>query len=174
MSPQQIKLIASLVGAALVIALLFGAGWTVRGWRADAAINELKAQQVSDLKKLSDAAEAASEKARHTEEQWQQNVADLDAQHAKELNDAKQENDRLRAAVDAGTVQLRVHAKCSAVSNSVPASAAASGVADGSTVELDSAARQDYFALRAAIKHDQAEILGLQDYVRGVCLAPHN
>jgi prophage endopeptidase len=175
MIPPQVKLIASLVGAALLVAILFGAGWTVRGWRADAAIEQIKAEDAATAKRLSDAATEASEQARQTERQWVQKVSDLDEQHAKELNDAKQENDRLRAAVDAGSVRLRVHAKCvaAAASSSVPASAAAASVDDGSTVELDAGARQDYFALRAGIEHDQKLILGLQSYVRGVCLAQH-
>ncbi|ACR15068.1 Rz-like phage lysis protein [Burkholderia phage BcepIL02] len=169
MIPTQAKAIAALA----VAALLFGAGWMVRGWRADAEVSALKADHALEAKRLSDAATEASEKARQIESDWQQSVAELDRQHTKEMQDAKQENERLRAAVDAGAVQLRVRAKCPAApARDVRGAAAAPGVDDDGTVELDAGARQHYFALRDGIKHDREVILGLQGYVRDVCLAP--
>lgn len=164
---------AKALAAFVLVALIFGAGWMVRGWRADAEISRIKAADALEQKRLSDAATEASEKARKTEKDWQAKLAERDEQHLKEMQNAKQENERLRAAVDAGVVQLRVRAKCPAAPASVVRSAApAPGVDDGGTVELDAGARQHYFALRAGIKRDREMILGLQDYVRDVCLTP--
>ena len=153
-------------------ALLFGAGWMVRGWRADAEISALNASHAREKQELSDAATEASEKARKTEADWKRSVEELDRKHLKEMEDAKQENERLRAAVDAGTVQLRIRAKCPAGSAGVPRPAGAASSVDAGTIELDAGARQHYFALRAGIEHDRQMILGLQTYVRDVCLAP--
>ncbi|MDN7179123.1 lysis protein [Caballeronia sp. SEWSISQ10-4 2] len=150
------KAIAVLVAAAL----LFGAGWTVNGWRADAEINTLK----SGYDKT---AADATEKARATEQGWQKKVADIDKQRSKELEDAKLENARLSAAVAAGDVRLRVRASCSA-SSGLPQAPGAAGMADEGTAELDSDARQDYFALRDQLAESEKQIFGLQDYINTV------
>lgn len=167
--PPWAKVLAALV----LVALIFGAGWMVRGWRADAAISAIKTANALEQKRLSDAATEASEKARKIEKDWQGKLAERDDQHLKEMQDAKQENERLRASVDAGVVQLRIRAKCPATAaGNVRNAAPAPGVDDGSTVELDAGSRQHYFALRAGIQHDREMILGLQGYVRDVCLTP--
>jgi prophage endopeptidase len=165
--------LGAIVAAAACLAAGMWVGVDVEHARRVAEVNALKAQYALEKKALSDAATEASEKARKIEADWQQSVADLDRQHTKEMQDAKQENERLRAAVDAGAVQLRVRAKCPAApAGDVRSAAAAAGVDDDGTVELDAGARQHYFALRDGIKHDREVILGLQGYVRDVCLAP--
>lgn len=86
----------------------------------------------------------------------------LDLKHTQELNDERDQNARLRAAVDAGRQRLRVNATCPAVS----ANAGAAGLADAGTAELTAEARQDYFALRDELALTRRMVLGLQDYVR--------
>jgi prophage endopeptidase len=90
-------------------------------------------------------------------------AAALDTKHTQELNDAKADNDRLRAAVAARQQRLRLNATC-------PATSGAGRVADAGTAELTPQARQDYFALRDELALSRQMILGLQDYVSTVCL----
>lgn len=86
----------------------------------------------------------------------------LDLKHTQELNDERDQNARLRAAVDAGRQRLRVNATCPAMS----ADAGAAGLADAGAAELAAEARPDYFALRDELALTRRMVLGLQDYVR--------
>lgn len=91
----------------------------------------------------------------------------IDIQRTQELNDERTENDGLRLAIRAGLKRLQLNATCS-----VPASGTtgAGGLADAATAELTEDARQDYFTLRDQLALSKQMILGLQDYVRRVCL----
>lgn len=91
---------------------------------------------------------------------------DLDTHHTRELTDAKAENDRQRSAVAAGSQRLRVNATCPAV----PDAAGAARLDDADAAELTPNARQDYHALRDELALSRQMILGLQEYVTGICL----
>jgi len=91
----------------------------------------------------------------------------VDLKYTEELKNAKNENDRLRAAVADGTKRLRVKASCPVVSRD----AGAPGVDDGAEPELTGAAREDYFQLRDRIVASEKRLAGLQAYVKDVCLA---
>lgn len=90
-------------------------------------------------------------------------AAELDIKYAKELADAKSENDRLRADVESGSKRLRVNATCKA-----PNTSATSSVDDDATTELTPDARQNYFSLREQLTTSEKQIRGLQDYIRKV------
>lgn len=93
-------------------------------------------------------------------------TAALDDRHTQELNHAHAENNRLRAALAAGEQRLRVNATC----RRAPDTTGAARVADAGTPELTPQARQDYLALRDELALSRQMILGLQEYVSGVCL----
>lgn len=90
----------------------------------------------------------------------------VDQQHTEELSHARAENDRLRADVAAGGRRLLVKAACPAV----PADPGTAGVADADAAELAADARPDYHALRSQLALSRQMILGLQQYVREVCV----
>ncbi|WP_085654346.1 MULTISPECIES: lysis protein [unclassified Pseudomonas] len=92
----------------------------------------------------------------------------IDQRNTKELTDARTENERLRRAVGDGTGRLYVSATCPA-SGSVSATAGAARVADAGRAELAANARQDYFTLRDQLAQSRQMIVGLQQYVLGVC-----
>lgn len=92
----------------------------------------------------------------------QRAVAAIDEHRTKELNDAKNQIDDLRRAVDAGARKLQLAATC-------PTTGAA-GVADATGPRLTDAAERDYFRLRERIETARSQIAGLQDYIRQVCL----
>ncbi|PTT69343.1 lysis protein [Pseudomonas sp. HMWF007] len=93
----------------------------------------------------------------------------IDQRNTKELTDALTENKRLRRSVGDGTGRLHVRAICPAA-GSVPAAAGTARVADAGRAELAADARPDYFTLRDQLALSRQMILGLQQYVRGVCL----
>lgn len=92
----------------------------------------------------------------------------IDQRNTQELTNARTENDRLRGAVDDGTGRLHVRATCP-TGQPVPATAGAARVADAGRAELAADARQDYFTLRNQLALSRQMIVGLQQYVRGVC-----
>ena len=92
----------------------------------------------------------------------------IDQRNTKELTDALTENERLRRAVSDGSGRLLVRAACPA-GGSVPATAGAARVVDAESPELAEDARPDYFTLRNQLALSRQMILGLQQYVRGVC-----
>jgi prophage endopeptidase len=92
----------------------------------------------------------------------------IDQRNTKELTDALTENGRLRRAVGDGTGRLLVRATCPAT-GSVPATAGTARMADAGRAELAADARPDYFTLRNQLALSRQMILGLQQYVRGVC-----
>jgi Bacteriophage lysis protein. len=93
----------------------------------------------------------------------QRAVAAIDEHRTQELNDAKNQIDALRRAVDAGTRKLQLAATC-------PTTGPA-GVANATGPRLTPAAERDYFRLRERIETSRSQIAGLQDYIRNVCLA---
>ncbi|TPW52404.1 lysis protein [Serratia sp. SRS-8-S-2018] len=92
----------------------------------------------------------------------QRAVAAIDEHRTQELNDAKNQIDTLQRAVDAGARKLQLAATC-------PTTGAA-GVADATVPRLTDAAQRDYFRLRERIEIANKQIVGLQDYIRQVCL----
>jgi prophage endopeptidase len=92
----------------------------------------------------------------------------IDQRNIQELTDALTENERLRRAVGDGTGRLHVRATCTAA-GSVPATAGTARMADAGRAELAADARPDYFTLRNQLALSRQMILGLQQYVRGVC-----
>jgi prophage endopeptidase len=104
-------------------------------------------------------------KYRKMEQDWQ-TAADLLATEAyTDLKEKERENDKLRAAVAAGTVRLRLKATCPEVPG-----AAASGepgpVDNGVWPELDAAAGPAYFSLRSGIIRKEAQLSACQGLLR--------
>lgn len=84
-----------------------------------------------------------------------------DVKHHTELEKKREENDRLRAAVAAGTVRLRLAASCPS-----QAPAGSPGVDHGGEPVLDRAAEQAYFALRDGIARKEQQLKACQEILR--------
>ena len=89
---------------------------------------------------------------------------DLDKQRFQEMSDAKNQIDNLRDQLAAGTKRVLVRATCPAVQPST----GTTGVDDAREPTLTAAARQDYLRLREQIVTTEAQLQGLQGYVRQV------
>lgn len=90
---------------------------------------------------------------------------ELDKQRFKEMTDAKNQIDTLRDQLAAGTKRVLVRATCP---TTVPAAASTSSMDDAREPTLTADARQDYLRLRGQIVTTEAQLQGLQDYVRQV------
>jgi len=83
----------------------------------------------------------------------------------KELADAKDETDRLRAAADAGSLRFTVHGICS---DGMPSSAQSGPGNSGTVCTLTPKARRSYFDLREGIRATESKLRNCQDALRTV------
>lgn len=90
---------------------------------------------------------------------------ELDKQRFQEMTDAKHEIDGLRDELAAGTKRVLVRATCPAA---MPAATSTTSLDDGAEPALTATARQDYLRLREQIVTTEAQLQGLQDYVRQI------
>ena len=89
---------------------------------------------------------------------------DLDKKNFEEMTNAKNQIEDLRDQLAAGTKRVLVRATCPAVLSSTRTT----GVDDARSPELTADARQDYLHLREQIVTTEAQLQGLQDYIRQV------
>lgn len=157
------------LGVAAVLFVLggaFTAGFWVNGAFKDAEIAGLKLQHSND------ALEAEREATRRADVQMIAHnkavaqLAAIDAERTAALKGAQDENNRLRGAVDAGVVSLRVvGARCPAAGKAAPHSASGSGVGTGEAPTLNASAGSAYFALRDGLNRQREQIITLQDSI---------
>ncbi|WP_289992092.1 lysis protein [Photorhabdus laumondii] len=91
-------------------------------------------------------------------------LSELDNQHTKELAHAKSEIDVLRNDVAADHRRLRIAATCHQGE-----AAATSKLDDAASPRLEDSVVRDYFTLIERVTTMQAQLEGLQDYVRTQC-----
>jgi len=92
-----------------------------------------------------------------------QRVQDIDNKFTQELTHAKAENNKLYNNVinGLGRLQLNIDKTAKATSTNLD---------DAKTCELSGEARQNYYLLRDDIITKDNQILGLQEYIKNVCL----
>lgn len=92
-------------------------------------------------------------------------IQQLDKDYQEKLTHAQTENDKLRDSIANGTKRLYVKTNCP-----VSASAATTGKPDATAAQLTGNVRQDYLRLRLEMAQTKEQILGLQSYIKEVCL----
>jgi len=159
-------------------AFLVGAGiggYAAGHWEA-VALDEEKLAHMSDLKAVTDAANAQLAKNQEDMEKLQAALTAADQQHFKELTDAQNDNDQLRAAVAAGTRQLSISVAAAPASRSgVPAASRPTSLGDGASGQraiIDRNAGQALIAIAAKADRYKAQLAACQDYARAVS-TPH-
>lgn len=148
------------IGLLVVAAIIFMAGHHVNGWRLGKEHAEYREAAALALVKQQQLAQARTEY--HIAE-----MALLDRRHTQEMADAQVEIDQLRTDVADGRRRLSVSATCEPA---VPADSTAPGMDDAASPRLTDAAERDYWNLRHRIVRTTAQLTGLQEYVKGVCL----
>lgn len=131
---------------------------------------QTRAEHAETLRELAerarqDAAASAQETARRTAAN-----AAVDQKYVKELNDAREKNQKLADAVRAGRQRVLVSATCppGGVAD-VPQAPASSSVVDAASPRLTEHAERRYFNLRTDIDTARNQIAGLQAYITNVC-----
>lgn len=150
----------------LVIAALSGAIFAQRDLRMSAQLGYEK-----DQKEWVTRALEAEQRARDLEDQWSTRFREVDDQRSKERDELLKQNEELRRKLRAGGSHgMRFNGARCPKPVSVPETAAAPSLGDGTPVELTPDARQDVLNLREAIISDQMKVLALQDLVRELTL----
>lgn len=156
-----------IIGALVAGVLLFGGGYWLRGIQADRdaerAANvvaiERKEQAEDQARRLAQARESEQAKAKA--------LAELDAQATAQQKAAQHENEKLRSCIDSGSgCGLRVKVITAPATGRVPGAASDSSVGVAASAELDPAARQDYYALRAGLAEQRQQLLTCQAALR--------
>lgn len=155
----DVKLILT---AALAVALV-AAGWLVNGWRWERRVADEHAT-------LAAAAAQDSERNRRREHELIARIAEVDAAHWDARKRDEDEIDRLRGAVDAGSVRLLVGATCP--DPGLPAPAGAARLDHRAGAELDAAARSAYFALRDGLSRTEHKLGACQAALIAVTTPP--
>lgn len=138
----------------IALAVAFGSGWSVNGWRLDATY---QSEQKTALEGVIHDRDAAL----HDRDALADKLAASDDAHALQLRKAQDETNSLRDRVSSGRVGLRVAATCPGPAES-PSTPTAPGVDHGTAPELDPDARQTYFALRDGIDRTVAQLTACQ------------
>jgi len=144
-----------MIGYIALAGTIFAAGWAVNGWRWE----KRWAEGETDLARARDASLTAALEREHV---LQDAFRLLDAQETEARRKTEDENRRLRDAVAAGDVRLRVAARCPA-GPGLPATAAGPGLDHGAGAELDPAARPAYHALREGLERVGGKLAACQD-----------
>lgn len=136
--------------SALVICIIVCLSWAVNHYRDNAMTykeqRDKAASTIADMQKR------------------QRDVAELDARYTKELADANETIESLRADVSAGRKRLQVAATCA------KSTTRASGMGDGESPRLTADAELNYYRLRSGIDKITAQVNYLQEYIRTQCL----
>lgn len=104
-------------------------------------------------------------KYRKMEQDWQTAADLLATESFADMQEKERENEKLRAAVAAGTVRLRLKATCPEVPG--PAASGEPGPVDnGGGAELDAVSRQHYHSLRSGIIRKEAQLSACQGLLR--------
>lgn len=150
----------TVISAAAVFSLLASMAWAIHHYRATAITYKAQRDKATERLRLADATISDMQTR-------QRDIALLDAQYTKALTHAKAENDALQRRLDNGG-RVRVRGKCPV--SSVPATARASGLDDGSPLELSDTAGRNVLAIRGGIQRDQIALKGLQKYITTQCI----
>lgn len=133
--PWPYKLIAVMI----LMAASFYGGSTVQGWKDDKTIADINRKNDATLNDINVASFTAQEEAHRKILEQQTQIAKIDHERYTEKENARLENEKLRADLAAGNVRLHVRAVCPSP-NAVPASTIGASVDHAeTTAELDGA-----------------------------------
>jgi prophage endopeptidase len=162
-------LIATLLVAFGVLA--YGHGKHVANAAWEAKVATMQRDQAEALAKAHQERADAEQRARDIEAKRAADMAALDAQHTKEMNDAKADADRTIADLRAGTLRLRERFTCPASTRTVPATAqAGTGTSLGDGAAAHGLQREDAeFLVResAAATNEALKLKACQAIIMG-------
>lgn len=150
--------------APLVIVLL-GCAFVGSNLAQKSVIAQLKSDHATVLVSIATKTLETERQVRASGEAWAAAIAAQDAKSTEELNHAKTENNRLRAAARAGTASVRIHGAICPDHSGLPE--AAPGARLGAPeAEAQGELRERVFDLREAVIEAETQIDFLQGYAR--------
>ncbi|MCL6399112.1 lysis protein [Pectobacterium carotovorum subsp. carotovorum] len=161
----------AIAGLALVAGIIAGGAfcWWITSTSYDTDIATLKSEHALVLKSVSDKAAAETDAARSREHSFQQQIAALDSEHAKERENAKRENERLRADIVSGKRRVQfASAALATCEQSAGAVRSASSMGNAAGVQLSPTAGRNILDIRTGINDDQAKLVYLHEYIRAL------
>ncbi len=171
---ELIKTYYKFAVTAILLAIGFAGGWYIQGNRWAADIATIQAQNAENMQQIANTAQAATADALAKQQAAEKSAAAIDTKYTQDLANAQSEISTLRSAVAAGSVELRLNATCSddsGSSNAMSKISTTGSVAHATGPRLTDAAQRDYLTLRQRINVATAQITGLQNYIKSVCLA---
>lgn len=125
---------------------------TVQQWRHDAQVSRLEAGYATAAAATATAARQQQQDLQAAADKYARALASIELDLYGKLREEQAQNENLRFAAGVGAQRVYVRATCPALpAADVPAGASGAGLGDGTRAELAADARQDYFALRAAL-----------------------
>ena len=158
-----------IAGGAAAALLLFAGVQTVRLSAEQAAHARTKTAHAVVLKDLAEKTATAYEAVAAAAATMRTELAAADQKHTKEMSNARNENERLRAAARAGAVSVRLEGHCAGHAADLSETPFSSSLGHG-VPALDAELRERVFDHRAAVIQAENQILYLQDYAR-LCAA---
>lgn len=110
--PPQYAMVAKITALILVMAIVFGAGWTIKGWKDEVAYQALVNEQLEAAKKRAEDALVAQQKATVERDTAQAEVTKLTKEKSDEIAKAKRENDSLRDQLITGRMRVTIPVRC--------------------------------------------------------------
>lgn len=157
--------------AAGALALGLAGGVQLQSWRLGVQLADLRTESAAALRRQAEANATAMAEQQAARLALEGKLQVADKKHQKEMSDAHAENDRLRAAVRAGTVRLSVRTtgQSCATAGDVPAAAGARGVDDAvGRAEIYPADADALVGIAGDADACAVTLSGLQDWARAV------
>ena len=159
-----------IAGGTAAALLLFAGVQTVRLSNEQAAHARTKAEHAGVLKDLAEKTAIAYESVTAATAKMSAELAAADQKHTKEMSNARNENERLRAAARTGAVSVRfTSASGPGPTSDMSETPFASSLGNG-TLTIDPELRERVFNHRAEVIQADQQIKYLQDYAR-LCAA---
>lgn len=156
-----------------LLAVAFGAGWAVNGWRLGEDAAELAQAQAEQQREQWREVARETSRLRAQAATLQASLTSIAAEGRKAVEIAQNETNRLQRCIDRGDCGLRVRvAVPTACPGAVPGAPNGGPVDSGAGAALAADARPDYFALRAAIAVTEGKLSACQKALRAVTAAP--
>ncbi len=162
------------VVAALAIGLVAAGAapaWYIQGLRWKSNVASIQQANIAALKTISDTAQAATAQALTQQQASEKSAAAAGAQYAQDIANNESEIETLRSALAAGTDSLQLSATCPSnpgSSNAVPNGSTGTGIVNATAPRLTDAAQSNYLILRQRIADADAQISGLQAYIKSL------
>lgn len=145
-----------------LLAVVFGLGWLVNGWRLNAEISDIEATASKAASTAAQATLTLQNQRDAVAAQLRAKLGTFDTEGQTAQTKAKNENNLRTACLRDGSCILRVKAQCPPAASVVPGTGTRSSVDSGGSAVLTSEAGRSYSVLREAIVKTESTLTACQ------------